>query len=127
MVYMKKIVFYIFLLVLLYSCDKGFYEESYIINHCSDRINVKVIYAVSHPSMEFNVAAYSTYLWDSGDMGYGKHPRNFINSELYENILVIKNGVVSKINYVNPEMWEFIEYEKNKFRSYLTINPEDFE
>jgi hypothetical protein len=110
----------------MYSCDKGFNEEVYITNYCSDSISIKFVFAINHPSEEFNVAAYDSYLYYRHSMPYGEHPKNFINNR-FENITVTKKGMISKINYVNLEKWTFIEYEENKFRSYLTINPEDFE
>jgi len=122
---MKKIVFYT-LILFLYSCDKGFYEERYITNRCNDSVNVKFVF-INSPSKEFNVAAYNDYLLNSTDVIYGKHPKQFINKNIFENIIVTKGGVISKVDYVNHERWIFEEYEKEKFRSYLIINPDDFE
>ena len=126
---MKNKIFYLLFLFLifLYSCDKGFYRDLYIINHCNDSINIKIVYVRNFPSEEFDVAPNYYYLWYSGFIGYGTHPKNFITKDIYENIIVTKKGIISKFDYVDPEKWVFDEYENNKFSVYLIINPEDFE
>ena len=124
---MKNLSFYFILFLLFsFSCDNVYFDERYITNHCDDSIHVKFVH-VNTPSREYNIAPHTSYMYSSGDQ-IGTHPKYYIRKSIYENIIVTKKGVVSKIDYVNPDKWIFEEVEKkNRYKVYLVIKPEDFE
>ena len=46
----------------------------------------------------------------------------------FKEIIIIKDIDTSKINYVNKKLWDFKPNHRSRYaKSYLTVNPEDFE
>jgi hypothetical protein len=120
---MKKLFLFSILCLFFYSCDKGYYIEEFVVNHCDDTIHIKMMFPMSE--IEFDVAPDSEYMYDSESVGYG-YPARF-KKGFYRAIIVTKNGMSSNVNYIVPERWYYVECEKYKFKSFLYINPEDFE
>lgn len=121
---MKNIILTIVILSVLFtSCDKYYYNRLYIINNCDEPIIVSITDSRNNID-NFSVEADTTYMFDEGQ-GITSPKKMFEYS--FVKFEVTKNGIKSKVNYLDFNKWIYIEKE-DKYHSelYLTINSEDF-
>lgn len=112
--------------VLFISCDKGFYEERYIINNCNEKIKVTIT-MWNNSEHNFSVDENSEFMWFQGKAGYGVSPHSKITKEYMTNIIITKGNKISKIDYIDVNKWTIIKISDGVYKSYLFVNPEDFE
>ena len=118
---MKRIYLYIIVSLLLTSCDPDVTYDYYITNNCNEEIIIDIVdYKNIHS--EINIGAISEQCIYRG-ITFGTVPIEYF----FKQIVISKNGVNSKINYVNHNLWSIKKNTKYSEKSYLTINPKDFE
>ena len=131
---MKRIKIFLIIIIVSFtylSCDPHRYYDYFITNTCQDSIRVKIKlrkiigYNEIVPS-NLQIKPDSTLLILS-IMDY--QPLDYVYVEaFFSEIIIIKGADTSKINYVNKDLWDFQPNHKKYYaKSYLTINPEDFE
>ncbi|GHU75214.1 hypothetical protein FACS189413_19810 [Bacteroidia bacterium] len=123
--YMKKSIILLAIIIFI-SCDRGFEEERYIVNNCNETIDVTII-LWNDSENNFSVDSNNEFMYDKGRAAYGVSPHSKITKEYMKNIIVTKGNEISKIDYVDVNKWIIIEVSDGVYKSYLPINPEDFE
>jgi hypothetical protein len=121
----KKILYLILFNVFIFNaCDRTMYYDYFIINNCIEEISVNILdYKDKHSHVYVN--AYQT--------GFIYHGEDFSTLEegiivhFFKNIKIVKNGVSSKVNYIDKELQIFVSTSHDHADVYLTVNPEDFE
>jgi len=133
-VVMKKIIILFLELILLVSCDPARFYDYYITNNCNEVINVKIEacslncgtqYAHKYEILNIQIESNTTQLILSDT--YFQPLDNRMVEYFFKNIIITKENVTSKINYVNKDLWVFKKVAKFHAESYLTVKSEDFE
>ena len=129
---MKQIYLCVFVSILLTSCDYNVTYDYYIMNNCNEEIIINIVdYKNIHS--EINVGTNSEQCIYRG-ITFGTVPIEYF----FKQIVVNKNGVNSKVNYVDNNLWTIRRSTKYSLwkvirnteffeESYLTINSKDFE
>ena len=127
----RNIILFITTLITV-ACDPLFHDDFIIKNNCDKTIDVHIVFYSNNDTV-FQVEPFSEYLFYYDEWVGGHSDIEKVN-RIFKKINVTKNGVVSKINYVDYNLWlqKNVESSRHNFyytnvKYYLTINPEDFE
>jgi len=133
---MKKMRILLILIALsltILSCDPPRYYDYFIINSCSEEIEVKIEVCVlncrtirnktekSYIQIKPNTTQLILSIDDFQPL------KDFMVEIFFEEIIITKGGDTSRVNYVNKDLWDFRITSKNRADSYLIVKPEDFE
>ena len=125
---MKK--YLIIIIILLFTaCEKVMNYDYYIINSCNEEISVYFEINSNRPSYKgpnsIFISSHENKLIYYGT-GINKLQDRSVEY-FFTKITIYKGDKISKLNYINKDMWKFELTSKSHANSYLTINPEDFE
>ena len=125
---MKK--YFIIIIILLFTaCEKVMNYDYYIINNCNEEISVYIEINSNRPSYKGSNITF--ILPHEKKLIYHGTSINRLQDRLVEyfftKITIYKGDKVSKLNYIDKDMWEFKPTSENHANSYLTIYPENFE
>jgi hypothetical protein len=121
---MRNILLFVVSMSLI-SCDPTMHDDFILVNNCNENITISVIF-YDNRTLDSLVKPKDKYTLFSDEwVGVKTSPK--IIKSTFKTILVTKDNVLSEIDYINPDRWEF--ETKGKYYSiwFLTINPEDFE
>jgi hypothetical protein len=117
-------VIIIYLIFTAISCDQAATHEFYVQNHCEESITVDVVdYKGNFLSIE--ILQNREQLIYSGEI-----INNVYEDEItyfIKEMNIEKDNIKTNINPLDYRIWRFEKESRLKAKSYLTINPEDFE
>jgi len=134
---MKKTRILLILTVLsltILSCDPPAYYDYFIINKCNENIDVKIKACTLNCNtnyskiveLDLQINPNTTQLIYSDDRTILPLDARMIDY-FFEEIIITKGNDISKINYIDKDLWDFNPISKDHANSYLTITPKDFE
>jgi hypothetical protein len=103
------------------SCDPNVTYEFYVKNNCNEEIIINIIDNHDINSM-IKIEANTEQIIYRGETFGHVYMEYF-----FKQIVIIKNNMPSKINYVNHDLWNIRKSTEYIEESYLIITPEDFE
>jgi len=122
--FLYKIGLILLQVFLIISCEPGTQYNYFITNKCDKNIQV-LITDKSDDKIEVEVESYSEKLVYLGK-GLGHVFDSYVEM-VFKEIIITKEDDISKINYLNKNLWRFEPTSKVNANVYLTVNPEDFE
>jgi len=128
---MKRKIKYYAIAIWLFTinaCDEFTYYDYFITNNCQEAIIVSI--EVSNLIMKkdysrIRIEPDSTQLVLSA-RDYQPLYQPMIEG-FFKTITIFKGEKTSKINYVNKDLWDYVESSRIHSLNYLKVNPEDFE
>ena len=118
--------YFVIVAVLLFAaCDKAMYYDYFIINECNENLKVYIETGRNNVSQSIVIQSSDTVLVfkDTGINGLYDDLVEFF----FKKITIHKGDKISKVNYIDKELWDFKPTSKSHANSYLTVKPEDFE
>ena len=119
---MKK-YFVIIAALIFVACDKEMEYNYFIVNECDESINV-YFEANLIVTKSIVIPPYDTILVHQAKALNGLNDR--LVEHFFNKISIYKEDKISKVNYIDYELWDFQPTSKDHANSYLTVKPEDF-
>jgi len=117
------------IIIIFWGCDPPAYYNYFIINECDEKINV--YFEPRHTLGKYN--GDTNILIPPNEMVL-IYPGRWINRVedwriewFFEKITIHKGNKISKVNYIDRNLWKFESTSKSHANSYLTVYPKDFE
>jgi hypothetical protein len=124
---MKKVLALFLGIILFFSCDPPAYYDYFIINQCDEEINVYIESDWEKFGSTYNIVISSnenSLIYHGEDF---QGVSDLMVETFFKKITISKGDNVSKVNYINKDLWDFQVTSKDHANSYLTVKPEDFE
>jgi hypothetical protein len=122
---MKKIIISLLSIVSI-SCDKESILEMYLRNDCNEDLYVVIYRNYDDEEIHrYSISGNSIMLIAKSDGIH--HRRKEEIPFLIKRLDITKDGIPIRINPLDTDFWDFEEVSMYCYKSFLTINPEDFE
>jgi hypothetical protein len=112
---------------IILGCDPERYYDYLITNNCNEFIEVKIIDG-HDKNLNFQIEPRATKLVYSYTTCQPLDSQMIeLIESFFKEIVITKENDISKVNYINIDLWDFKATSKFHANIYLTINPEDFD
>ena len=123
---MRKYLVIFFIITLLFAaCDKRMDYDYYIVNNCDENIKVDIEVGYNNEFKSFVILPHEKKLVHH-DTGINALQDRLVE-HFFKKITIKKGNKISKVNYIDKDLWIFESTSKSHANSYLIVNPEDFE
>ena len=120
----KRLGILLSIFLIFISCDKEAIHEYYVQNYCEEVIIVNIL-DLNNKSVSIEIAPNTEKLIYIGKIINAVYEDDITYFIKY--ITIKKGNVISNIDLLDYRIWRFEQISQFKAKSYLTVNPEDFE